>query len=336
MKAALFTQYGDADSIEMGTLDKPIPEKNEVLVKVFATSVTSGDWRILGPNVPSCFFGCVMRCMFGCCSPSMKTLGQEFAGVVTEIGANVTEFQVGDEVFGTKDVQFGAHAEFLTIAADFAIIRKPSNMSMVESATITFGGVTSLYFLRDVAKLEGGENIAINGASGSLGTFAIQIAKLLSPNCKVTAICSGKNERMVMDLGADEFIDYTKTDFTKENLQFDVIYDTVGKVGFYDACNVLSSGGKFLAAAPTCGDIGKMMLNSCNCCGSKSLMSGTPEIGNGTKADLECLKKWIEDGKLKTIIDTEFAFDNIAEAFRLVDSGHKRGNAAVVVIEENS
>jgi len=330
MKAAVFTQYGSSDNIELQTVEKPVPSNNEVLVKVHATTVCTGDWRILGPNVP-CGCGCIMRCMFGCCSPKMRSLGQEFAGVITEIGKDVTEFKVGDEVFGTTDINFNAHAEYLTVAENFALIKKPSNMSMVESATIPFGGVSSLYFLRDVLQLSDGENVLINGASGCLGTFAIQIAKLLSPNCKVTAVCSGKNEDLVRSLGADAFIDYTKTDITKSSEKFDVIYDPVGKMSYYAAYSIMSEGATFATAAPTWGDIGAMILNSCFCCGSKTFTAGTPEIGSGTKAELECLKKWIEEGKLRTIIDTKFSFDEIREAFRLVDSGHKRGSAAVLV-----
>jgi len=330
MKAAVFTQYGDIDNIEMQTIAKPVPSRNEVLVKVHTTTVCSGDWRILGPNVPCCT-GWILRCMFGCCSPKIKTLGQEFAGVVAEIGEDVSEFKVGDEVFGTVDINFNAHAEYLTVTEDFALIKKPSNMDMVESATIPFGGVTSLYFLRDVVNLSDGENILINGASGCLGTFAIQIAKLLSPNCTVTAVCSGKNEDLVRSLGADEFIDYTKDDVTKSGDKYDVIYDTVGKIGYYAACAIMSEGAILATAAPTWGDLMPMMLNSCYCCGSKTFTTGTPEIGKETKSDLECLKKWIEEGKLKTVIDKKFSFDEILDAFRLVDSGHKKGSAAVVV-----
>jgi len=335
MKAAVFTQYGSIDNIEVQTIEKPVPSKNEVLVKVYATTVCTGDWRILGPNVP-CGLGCIMRCMFGCCSPNMKTLGQEFAGVIEEVGEDVSEFKVGDEVFGTVDVNFNAHAEYLTVAEDYALIKKPSNMSMVESATIPFGGVTSLYFLRDVIHLSDGENVLINGASGCLGTFAIQIAKLLSPNCRVTAVCSGKNEELVRSLGADEFIDYTKSDITTSSEKFDVIYDTVGKIGYYSAFAIMSEGAIFATAAPTWVDVMPMLLNSCYCCGSKTFTTGVPDIGTETKVDLECLKKWIEEGKLKTIIDTKFSFDEILDAFRLVESGHKRGSAAVVVNTEES
>jgi len=335
MKAAVFTQYGSIDNIELQTIEKPIPTKNEVLVKVYATTVCTGDWRILGPNVP-CGMGCLLRCMFGCCSPNMTTLGQEFAGVIEKIGADVTEFKVGDEVFGTVDINFNAHAEYLTIAEDFALIKKPSNMSMVEAATVPFGGLSSLYFLRDLINLSDGENVLINGASGCLGTFAIQLAKLLSPNCKVTAVCSGKNEELVRSLGADEFIDYTNTDVTKGSEKFDVIYDTVGKMGYYSACSIMSDGGIFATAAPSWGNVGSMLLNCCYCCGSKTCTTGAPDIGKGSKDDLECLKKWIEEGKLKTIIDTTFSLDDILDAFRLVASGHKKGSAAIIVNAEEA
>jgi len=335
MKAAVFTEYGDADVIKVQTIEKPVPRPDEVLVKVYATTVTTGDWRVLGPNAPS-GFGCLMRCFFGCCSPRMNVLGQEFAGVVEEIGANVTEFKVGDEVFGTNDINWGAHAEYITIAENFALIKKPSNMGMCESATIPFGAVTSLYFIRDVAEIKDGGNVVINGASGCLGTFAIQIVKILSPTCKVTAICSRSNEALVRMLGADEFIDYNENDFTQGNEKYDVIYDTIGRINYSAATNVMSENAIFMTAAPSLGALGTMLLNACYCCGSKKFTTGTPVIGTGTKADLACLKKWIEEGKLKTVIDSKYSLDNISEAFRLVASGHKKGNAVVLVKEEKS
>lgn len=330
MKAAVLTEYGDADAVKVQTVQKPVPRQNQVLVKIHATTVCSGDWRVMGPNVPF-GFGCIMRCVFGCCSPRRNVLGQEFAGVVEEVGANVTEFQVGDEVFGTNDINFGAHAEYMTIAADFALIKKPSNMGMCESATIPFGGVTSLYFMRDLAQLKDGENVLINGASGCLGTFGIQIAKIISPTCKVTAICSGKNEELVRRLGADEFIDYNKQDFTQQSVIYDVIYDTVGNINYSAASNVMSKQAIFMTAAPEgfC-TLWKMLLNKCYCCGSKKFTTGTPSIGTETKADLEVLKKWIEEEKLKTVIDSNYSLDDIQDAFRLVASGHKKGSAVVV------
>jgi len=329
MKAAVLTEYGDADVVKVQTIEKPVPRQNEVLVRIHATTVCTGDWRVMGPNVPF-GFGCIMRCVFGCCSPRRNVLGQEFAGIVEEVGENVAEFEVGDEVFGTNDINFGAHAEYMTIAADFALIKKPSNMGMRESATIPFGGVTSLYFLRDVAELKKGENVLINGASGCLGTFAIQIAKIISPTCKVTAICSGKNEGLVRKLGADDFIDYNKNDFTEGSIIYDVIYDTKGTINYSAASNVMSEKAIFMSAAPDLCALWKMLLNSCYCCGSKRFTTGTPTIGLETKADLECLKEWVEEGKLKTVIDSNYSLDDIQDAFRLVASGHKKGSAVVI------
>lgn len=329
MRAAVLTRYGGPEVIKVQTIKKPSPKKNDVLIKVHATTVCTGDWRVIGPNAPP-GFGLFLRLAFGITGPRIKVLGQELAGVVEAVGANVTEFKVGDEVFGTNDTNWGAHAEYVAMGSDFALIKKPSNMSMKESATIAFGGITSLYFLRDVAKLESGENILINGASGCLGTFAIQLAKILSPTCKVTAVCSAKNEELVRALGADKFVDYTQTDFTTGSDKYEVIYDTLGKIKYSDAKQVLSENSILMTAVPSMGSIGTLMWNSLSG-NKKKFRTGTPSIGNNTKSDLSYLKDLIEEGKLKTVIDSEYPLEKISEAFALVDSGHKRGNAVVVV-----
>ena len=332
MKAAIFTKYGGPEVIKVRNINKPSPRQNEILIKVRATTVCTGDWRVLGPNAPA-GFGLFLRLAFGITGPRVKILGQEVSGVVEEVGANVTEFEVGDEVFGTNDVSFGAHAEYLSMKADFAVIKKPSNLDMCESAAIPFGGLTSLFFLRDLAKLSSGENVLINGASGCLGTFAIQLAKILSPDCKVTAVCSARNEEMVRALGADEVVDYSKTDFTKGSGKYDVIYDTIGSVKYSEAKRVMSENSVLMTAVPSLGSIRTLMWNWIT--GNKQkYRTGTPDIGKGDENQiLAYLKQLIEEGKLKPIIDSKYSLDNISDAFRLVDSGHKRGNAVVVISE---
>mmetsp|Transcript_15086 Transcript_15086/g.18654 ORF Transcript_15086/g.18654 Transcript_15086/m.18654 type:complete len:348 (-) Transcript_15086:726-1769(-) len=330
MKAAVIRKYGGPEVVHLETIAKPSPTNKQVLVRVHSTSVTTGDWRVIGPNAPA-GMSFLFRLAFGITAPRKKVLGQEFAGVVEEVGAAVTEFKVGDQVFGTNDVNFGAHSEFLCIDTDYAIIHKPtnSNMKMSYFGALAFGGVTSLYFVRDMAKLKKGDKILINGASGCLGTFAIQLAKYYGAH--VTAVCSGKNAALVKGLGADKVIDYKEENCTDGSEKYDIIYDTVGNLKFSDSKKVLTENGQLLTAVfEGFGDLRKIMWNSMFG-GKKKYRTGTPPIGKGTKKDLEFLAQLVEEGKLKVVIDSEFPLEKISDAFRLVDSGHKRGNAVVVV-----
>lgn len=351
MKAGVFKKYGIENAKVVDDVPKPKAGKKDVLVEVRSTSVTTGDWRSAAMIVPY-GFGWIMRLMIGVTAPrGPGVFGQEFAGVVTEVGGDAgTEFKVGDEVFGTNDVNFGAHAEYIAVASDYAIARMPGsdddnnkNNKMAEYGAIAFGGLTSLYFLRDMAALVKGDKVLITGASGCLGTFGIQLAKHYGAH--VTAVCSGKNEKLVRSLGADDFIDYTTTadvaewgggagdDGGKKKKKYDYIYDTVGKVKFADAKGIMTENGQLLAAAfESVGVVCKILANSMFG-GKQKFRTGTPPIGNGSKKDLEFLSKLVEEGKLKVVVDTKFPLDKIADAFALVHSGHKRGSCVVTVKE---
>jgi len=333
MKAGVFKKYG-VENAKIEEVPKPKPGKEEVLVEVHSTTVTTGDWRIVAMQVPY-GIGWVARLMFGVAAPrSPGIFGQEFAGVVKEVGDDVTEFEVGDKVFGTNDVNMGAHAEYLSVRSDFAIVRMPNTKNgsdeMAQYGALAFGGLTSLYFLRDAMKLKDGDRVLIAGASGCLGTFAIQLAKHFGAH--VTAVCSGKNEKLVKGLGADAFIDYTKTDITEAtDEKYDYIFDTVGKVVFADAKMILAENGQLVTAVfQSMGVVCEILANSMFG-GKQKYRLGKVLVGNNSKKDLEFLRQLMEEGKLKVVIDTKFPLDKIADAFALVGSGHKHGCCAVTV-----
>lgn len=342
MKAGVFKKYGIEHAKAVDDVPKPTAGKKRVLVEVHSTSVTTGDWRAATMIVPY-GLGWIMRLMFGVRAPrSPGVFGQEFAGVVAEVGSGAgTEFEVGDEVFGTHDVNMGAHAEYVAVSADFAITKMPPskggddrNRRMAEHGALAFGGLTSLYFLRDMAALVKGDRILITGASGCLGTFGIQLAKHYGAH--VTAVCSGRNEALVRSLGADDFVDYTKSDVAEwgggEGKRYDYIYDTVGKVKFADAKGILTQNGQLLAAAfESLWVLCKIMANTMFGRGKQKFRTDTPSIGNGSKKDLEFLSRLVEEGKLKVVTDTKFPLEKIADAFALVHSGHKQGNCVVTV-----
>lgn len=332
MRAAVIRKYGGPEVFKIENVPKPTPKKNQVLVNVYATSVTTADWRVSGPNPPPAFgFSFLFRLIFGISAPRKKVLGQEFAGVVEEVGSNVTEFKVGDEVFGTNDINFGAHAEYVCVDSDYAITHKPPEAAMANYGAIAFGGVTALYFLRDEGKLKIGDKLLIVGASGCLGTFAVQLGKYFGAD--VTGVCSTKNVDLVKELGADQVIDYTIEDYKSSAVKYDYIFDTVGKISFPAAKKILKDDGQLLAAAFNgWGDIRKVIFNSMFG-GKKKYKLGTPTIGNGTKKDLKFLSDLIQNGKLKVVLDSNQPLEQISDAFQLVNTGHKRGCAGIVIKE---
>ena len=343
MKACVFNKYGIENAKVEEGVSKPKPGKDDVLVEVRSTSVTTGDWRAATMNVPF-GLGWIMRLMMGVTAPrSPGVFGQEFAGVVKDVGSSVAatgQFKVGDEVFGTNDTNMGAQAEYVVVRSDFAVTRMPEssngsdNDKMAQYGALAFGGVTSLYFLRDMAALIKGDRILITGASGCLGTFGIQLAKYYGAH--VTAVCSGKNEKLVRDLGADEFIDYTKTADVAEwggGQKYNYVYDTVGKVTFADAKKILTENGQLLTAVFESVGILFRILANYMFGGKKKYRTGTPDIGTGTKKDLVLLSGLVEEGKLKVVVGKKFPLDEIADAWTLVDSGHKQGNCVVTVRE---
>ena len=296
MKAIVYEKYGTADVLNLTEIDKPIPKNDEILIKIISTSVSAADWRLRKANP------FLVRIFNGLFKPKrVKILGFEISGIVEITGKNVSGFKKGDAVFAYCGLKFGGYAEYLCLKETDIIEQKPENMSFEEAATTPLGSLTALYFLRK-ANVSNGQKILIYGASGSVGTFAIQLAKYFG--AKVTSVCSQKNIDLVKSLGTDYSIDYTTTDITSLKEKFDVIFDAVGKISKSDFRKILSHNGRFVSVK------------------SQS---------RPTQNDLHFIKMLIESENLISIIDKTYKLKDIREAHRYVERFRKRGNVAVLV-----
>ena len=323
MKAIVYTKYGPPDVLQLKEVAKPTPKDNEVLIRIYATSVTSADWRARSLIIPY-GFGLISRLVFGVMRPRKTILGTEFAGEIESVGKDVKQFKKGDQVFGSSGAGFGAHAEYIALPEDGVIATKPSNMTYEEAAAVPFGAHASLVYLRDLGKIQSGQNVLINGASGGLGTFAVQLAKYYG--AEVTGVCSSSNLELVKSLGADKVIDYTKEDFTKSGETYDIIFDTVGKITFSHCKSSLKQNGRFLLAVASVPQFLQMLWTSI--IGGKKVVAG---VAIGTKEDLNFLKELIEAGKIKSTIDRRYPLEQTADAHRHVDTGHKKGSVVITV-----
>ena len=322
MKASVYTKYGSPEVLQFQNVAKPSPKENEVLVKVHATTVTAVD---------SAFrqgFPYNSRLYAGLTKPRNHILGSEFAGAIEAVGKGVTRFKVGDQVFGSTPRGFDAHAEYVCIAEDGALVTKPDNLSYGEAAAID-AGLTALPFLRDSGKIQRGQQVLIIGASGSIGTFAIQLAKYYG--AEVTGVGRTANVDFIKSLGADKVIDYTKEDFAKSGETYDIIFDVAGKSSFSHSKKALKAEGIYLTTVLSTGILLQMLRTSLFG-GKKAMFSATGLRPVSEKAkDLQFLKELVEVGKLKAIIDRRYPFEKIAEAHNYADKGHKQGNVVITV-----
>ena len=325
MKAIVYTEYGAADVLHLQDVEKPTPKDNEVLVKVHAATVTTGDCNARGFTFVPSGFGPLPRLMFGLRKPRISILGTELAGEIEAIGKDVTLFKKGDQVFGIGSDRFGAYAEYACRPEKGALAIKPSSLSYEESATLPFGAGTALYFLRDMAKIKRGQEVLVNGASGGVGVYAVQLAKYYG--AEVTGVCSAANVELVKSLGADKVIDYTKQDFTQNGETYDIIVDlVVGKTSFSRCKNSLQPKGLYLAIAGGLREMGQMLWTSIT--GGKKVIFGSAAE---CKKDLVLIKELVEAGKLKPVIDRRYPLEQIVEAHRYVEQGHKKGNVVITV-----
>ena len=319
MKAIVYTKYGSPDVLQLKEVEKPIPKENEVLIKVIATTVNRTDCGFRKPEY------LIVRLVGGIFKPKRKILGSELAGMVEANGQNVKTFKQGDSVFGLSTFNFGAHAEYICIAEEKSITIKPSNMSFNEAAAVCDGAFLALANIRKI-DFSNSPAILINGASGSIGSASVQLAKHFG--AKVTAVCNTKDFKLLKSLGADEVIDYTINDFTENGMLYDAVIDAVGKSSFFRCKKILKPGGIYFST-----ELGYLSQNIflaliTPLLGGKKVLFPIPK---DRKEDIVFIKELIEAGKYKAVIDRTYPFDQIVEATRYVEAGQKVGNVVITI-----
>jgi NADPH:quinone reductase-like Zn-dependent oxidoreductase len=308
MKAIVCTKYGPPEVLQLKEVEKPRPKNNEVLIKIYATTASIVDRRIRGLNVPFWAARIPMRLMFGLTKPRNPILGRYLAGEIETVGKNVKRFQNGDQVYARTGARFGGYAEYTCLPEDSVMTLKPTNVTYEEAAAVPFGGACALHFLKRKGEIRSGQKVLIYGASGAVGTSAVQLAKYFG--AEVTAVCSTTNLELVKSLGADAVIDYTKENFTKSNELFDLIFDAVGKISYSKSKKALKPNGKYVSV----------------------FTSGTAKI---LTEDFILLKELVEAGKIKPVIDRCYPLEQTAESHRYADKGHTKGNVVITIVHNN-
>jgi NADPH:quinone reductase-like Zn-dependent oxidoreductase len=328
MKAILHCEYGGPEVLKVEDVEKPVPNDNQLLVKVRAASVNPLDLTIRGP-----WF---LRPLFGMRKPKETRLGVDYAGTVEAVGKNVTQFKPGDEVFGGKN---GAIAEYVCVLADRSVVLKPANMTFEQAASVPVAAITALQGLRDKGKIQAGQKVLINGASGGVGTFAVQIAK--SFGTEVTGICSTRNVDLIRSIGADHVIDYTKEDFTKTDQRYDLIYDLIGNHSFSERRRILNPNGICVMAgvggAGWHDDFATRLLGELNAYVRSRFVSQKfiAYIAQFNKKDMMVLADLMQSGKVTPVIERIYRLNETADALRYLETGHARGKVVITVEQGN-
>ncbi len=319
MKASIYSEYGPPEVVQLKEVPTPIPKDNEVLIKVHATTVNRTDCGFRSAE----YF--IVRFFSGLLRPKNKTLGNEFAGEIEVVGKHVTSFKPGDKVFGYNDIKFGAHAEYMVMAEEGPVTTMPANMTYEEAAPITEGGHYALCDIR-AAKVSKGQQVLINGATGAIGSAAVQIVRALG--AEVTAVCDTKHLELVKSLGATDVIDFTQQDFTKAKQTFDFVFDSVGKSSYRKCKPLLKKHGIYIST-----ELGYMSQNPFLAIitplfGGKKVLFPIPTI---SKKDVMFLKELAEAGKYKPLIDRQYKLEQIVDAYRYVETGQKTGNVIIKI-----
>jgi len=333
MKAVICTKYGPPEVLELKEVEKPAPKDNEVLIRVHATSVNFGDilarnFRKISPGKFSMplLFWFFAKMSFGFTEPKITILGSEFAGEIESAGKDVKSFKKGDQVFGYLGQNMGAYAEYLCMPEDGCVAIKPANMTYEEAAVVPYGAIMALNLLRKV-NIQPGQKVLVNGASGGIGSAAVQIAQYFG--AEVTGVCGTPRLEFVKSLGADKVIDYTKEDFTQSGETYDLIFDILGKSSFSRCKSSLKQNGRYLLASFKMKQLFQMLWTSM--IGSKKVICA---LAIDKQEDLFFIKDLIEAGKIKSVIDRRYPLEQTAEAHRYIEKGHKKGNV-VITVEHN-
>ncbi|MEM8533034.1 MAG: NAD(P)-dependent alcohol dehydrogenase [Chloroflexota bacterium] len=322
MKAIVYHQYGSPDVLRLGEVVKPTPKDNEVLIKVYATTVTIADFRLRSFTVPPVIW-LPARIALGFTRPKKAILGAELAGEIEDVGHNVTRFKQGDQVFASTLPHFGAYAQYKCLPEDVAIAIKPSNISYEEAAALPIGARTALYYLQK-AGIQPGHKVLVYGASGSVGTYAVQLARYFGAD--VTGVCSTTNLELVQSLGANHVIDYTQEDFSQRGEQYDIVFEAVGKSSFAACKRVLKEDGVYVNVVLPFPDL-EMLWTTITSNKKVILGDNIPEKAE----NLTFLKELVEAGTLTPVIDRCYPLEEITEAHRYVDTGRKKGNVVITV-----
>ncbi|TFG76715.1 MAG: NAD(P)-dependent alcohol dehydrogenase [Chrysiogenales bacterium] len=324
MKAIFHTKYGPADELQLKEVEKPSPRDNEVLIRIHATTVTTTDCNARNFTFVPKSFAFPARLMFGLRKPKKNILGIDLAGEIEAAGKNVKLFKEGDQVFGSPGAGFGAHAEYICMPEKGVLAKKPASMTYEQAAAVPLAGNTALFFIRDLGKIRAGQKILIHGASGAIGTYAVQLARYYG--AEVTGVCSAANAEMVKSLGADKVIDYAKEDFTKNGEAYDVIFDVVGKIRFSQCKGSLKQKGIYLENMLELQDMLKMLWTAI--VGGRKIKGG---VSIESVENLNFFLELIASGNLKPVIDRCYPLEQTAEAFKYVEQGHKKGTVVITV-----
>ena len=317
MKAIVYNKYGPAEVLHVKEIEKPIPKDNEVLIRIHSTEVTKADCEMRSFNFAVKWFWFPLRLIWGVFKPKKKVLGGYFSGEIDDIGKSVTKFVVGDKIFGSTQMRFGAYGEYLCLPDNYTIVKKPDNMSYEEAAAVPLGGLNALHFMRK-ANIKKGETVLINGAGGSIGTFAVQIAKDMG--AIVTAVDSSIKETMLRHIGADDFIDYTQKNVAKLNNNYDVIFNMVASSRFSEFINILNLNGRYIIGNPKLVDMLRSVVTS-KFTGKKAIFSFAGE----KEEELIALRTMIETGKIRSVVDKVYSINQIVEAHQRVEAEDRIG-----------